>query len=162
MNKIDYKACERLVSKLFQDAGFGVISLHEYTSATTPRIQYKERFYIQPDLILIKDGMFFFVDVKGKSGYNKRGYTGIDMPKYMEYINLSKQAGVNFLLAFVQIDDGVFIVDINKTPGQKWDGRLADGKIHDQWRDGSVTWHRSQLIEIEKYFSIKEKQLTLL
>jgi hypothetical protein len=96
---------ERKVRSVLQEAGYGVVPLYETQSASAPKLLYRTRYIIIPDLLVSTGaGECFFVEVKFKRSVSMRDGTAqtcLSIVKAKQYAQVSRETGIPVYVAFV-------------------------------------------------------------
>ena len=123
---------EKEVALLFINYGYSILPLYQFDAIIAPKIII-EKEYISPDLTIFKEGKCVFLEVKRKNQwvvYKDRTETGCDYRHYLEYLNLSKNTGIDLYMVFQHLDaepTGIYLVNILEE-GRYWDGTVGGVK----------------------------------
>lgn len=141
---------EKLIAELLINDGYYVMPLYQFEATHAPHILGSNHEFISPDLIIFKDSITKYIEVKRKNkwnNYQNKYTTGIDYRKYIQYKTLSQLTQIPFELYFIHevIEPiGIFQIDI-QTPGEYW-----DGKVYGEQRYSAMYfWNHTQLKKIK-------------
>jgi hypothetical protein len=113
---------EVVVSDFLKSSGAGVIASYDYSGADNkaPRLMFKSKGLVLPDLDVCKEGTRFWLEVKTYHGpaHNRKHNTlvhGITRRLFDQYAEVSTQTGTPVFVAIVELDSGALLVaDLKK------------------------------------------------
>jgi len=122
------KLIETLIAKWLIKRGYTIIPIYEIADNQYkgPQIFTPHESIIAPDMLAFKDGYFYFIEAKFKSGFTKHDntghyLTGIDLPHYRNYIKVMEHFNTDIRI--------IFVMEGKEVMGNTWNSGVYMGYL---------------------------------